>query len=223
MGGAAAGGHTGARQRNDNRRLQNPSASFPPQPGPVPGRRHARRDRTPELAAPDRGARAARARACWSARRRTPTSRSRPAATSTPICVEGEVVRIVKAAENRVTAVLRGLERRRVTGFVQEKPYLVASFGPLAEVRKDADRDRRPRHGGLRRRQAAHRDLARHPGRDGAGARPEQGSGAASATSSRRPSTCRPRSARRCSSRATSPSACAACSCCCSARSSSSR
>ena len=33
------------------------------------------------------------------------------------ICVEGEVVRIVKAAENRVTAVLRGLERRRVTGF----------------------------------------------------------------------------------------------------------
>ena len=42
------------------------------------------------------------------------------------ICVEGEVVRIVKAAENRVTAVLRGLERRRVMGFVQEKPYLVA-------------------------------------------------------------------------------------------------
>ena len=53
------------------------------------------------------------------------------------ICVEGEVVRIVKAAENRVTAVLRGLERRRVTGFVQEKPYLVASFGPLTEIRKD--------------------------------------------------------------------------------------
>jgi ATP-dependent Lon protease len=53
------------------------------------------------------------------------------------VCVEGEVVRIVKAAENRVTAVLRGLERRRVTGFVQEKPYLVASFEPLVEVRKD--------------------------------------------------------------------------------------
>jgi ATP-dependent Lon protease len=53
------------------------------------------------------------------------------------ICVEGEVVRIVKAAENRVTAVLRGLERRRVTGFVQEKPYLVAAFEPLTEVRKD--------------------------------------------------------------------------------------
>ena len=44
------------------------------------------------------------------------------------ICVEGEVVRIVKAAENRVTAVLRGTERRRVTGFVQEKPYLLASY-----------------------------------------------------------------------------------------------
>src|SRR4051794_32870542 len=53
------------------------------------------------------------------------------------ICVEGEVVRIVKAAENRVTAVLRGTERRRVTGFVQEKPYLVAAFEPLTELRKD--------------------------------------------------------------------------------------
>jgi len=54
------------------------------------------------------------------------------------VCVEGEVVRIVKAAENRVTAVLRGLERRRVNGFVQEKPYLVASYEPLIEARKDA-------------------------------------------------------------------------------------
>ena len=53
------------------------------------------------------------------------------------VCVEGEVVRIVKAAENRVTAVLRGLERRRVNGFVQEKPYLVASYEPLIEARKD--------------------------------------------------------------------------------------
>ena len=53
------------------------------------------------------------------------------------ICVEGEVVRIVKAAENRVTAVLRGIERRRVTGFVQEKPFLVAAYEPLVEIRKD--------------------------------------------------------------------------------------
>jgi ATP-dependent Lon protease len=53
------------------------------------------------------------------------------------ICVEGEVVRIVKAAENRVTAVLRGIERRRVTGFVQEKPFLVASYESLVEIRKD--------------------------------------------------------------------------------------
>ena len=53
------------------------------------------------------------------------------------ICVEGEVVRIVKAAENRVTAVLRGIERRRVTGFAQEKPYLVATYEPLVEIRKD--------------------------------------------------------------------------------------
>ncbi len=54
------------------------------------------------------------------------------------VCVEGEVVRIVKAAENRVTAVLRGLERRRVTGFVQEKPFLLASYQAAQEIRKDA-------------------------------------------------------------------------------------
>jgi ATP-dependent Lon protease len=53
------------------------------------------------------------------------------------VCVEGEVVRIVKAAENRVTAVLRGVERRRITGFLQEKPFLVATYDPLVEVRKD--------------------------------------------------------------------------------------
>src|SRR5512137_1541690 len=39
------------------------------------------------------------------------------------ICVEGEV--------------LRRIERRRVTGFVQEKPYLVAAYEPLLEIRKD--------------------------------------------------------------------------------------
>ncbi len=53
------------------------------------------------------------------------------------ICVEGEVVRIVKAAENRVTAVLRGIERRRITGFLQEKPYLISSYEPAGEIRKD--------------------------------------------------------------------------------------
>jgi ATP-dependent Lon protease len=53
------------------------------------------------------------------------------------VCVEGEVVRVVKAAESRVTAVLRGIERRRLTGFVQEKPFLTASYEPLVEIRKD--------------------------------------------------------------------------------------
>ncbi len=53
------------------------------------------------------------------------------------VCVEGEIVRIVKAAESRVTAVLRGIERRRITGFVQEKPFMLASYEPLVEVRKD--------------------------------------------------------------------------------------
>ena len=53
------------------------------------------------------------------------------------VCVEGEVVRVVKAAESRVTAVLRGIERRRITGFTQEKPFLLASYEPLVEIRKD--------------------------------------------------------------------------------------
>jgi ATP-dependent Lon protease len=53
------------------------------------------------------------------------------------VCVEGEVVRVVKAAESRVTAVLRGIERRRITGFPQEKPFLLATFEPLHEARKD--------------------------------------------------------------------------------------
>jgi ATP-dependent Lon protease len=53
------------------------------------------------------------------------------------VCVEGEVVRVVKAAESRVTAVLRGIERRRITGFVQEKPFLVATYESLVESRKD--------------------------------------------------------------------------------------
>src|SRR3954462_6648976 len=53
------------------------------------------------------------------------------------ICVEGEVVRIVKAAESRVTAVLRGIERRRLTGFVRSEPFLVATYEPLQEIRKD--------------------------------------------------------------------------------------
>ena len=76
------------------------------------------------------------------------------------ICVEGEVVRIVKAAENRVTAVLRGVERRRVVGFTQEKPYLVASYESLRGDSQGPDRDRRAGHGRLRRRQAAHRNFA---------------------------------------------------------------
>jgi ATP-dependent Lon protease len=53
------------------------------------------------------------------------------------VCVEGEVVRVVKAAESRVTAVLRGIERRRITGFNQEKPFLLAAYEPLVEIRKD--------------------------------------------------------------------------------------
>ncbi|MDZ4695185.1 MAG: endopeptidase La [Deltaproteobacteria bacterium] len=53
------------------------------------------------------------------------------------ICVEGEVVRVVKASENRVTAVLRGVERRRIKGFVQEKPFMIAQYESAREIRKD--------------------------------------------------------------------------------------
>src|SRR5262249_17032285 len=64
-------------------------------------------------------------------------SEERAGADLYAIWVEGGWARSVKAAENRVTAVLRGLERRRVTSFVQERPYLVAAYEPLAELRKD--------------------------------------------------------------------------------------
>jgi ATP-dependent Lon protease len=53
------------------------------------------------------------------------------------ICVEGEVVRVVKASENRVTAVLRGVERRRIKGFIQEKPFMIAQYESAREIRKD--------------------------------------------------------------------------------------
>ncbi|HET6151257.1 MAG TPA: endopeptidase La, partial [Polyangia bacterium] len=36
-----------------------------------------------------------------------------------------------------VTAVLRGIDRRRVTGFTQERPYLLATYESLVELRKD--------------------------------------------------------------------------------------
>src|SRR4051812_1203878 len=42
------------------------------------------------------------------------------------ICVEGEVVRIVKAAENRVTAGFPGGGRRRGVGFARGETSLVA-------------------------------------------------------------------------------------------------
>ncbi|MDX2021450.1 MAG: endopeptidase La [Deltaproteobacteria bacterium] len=52
-----------------------------------------------------------------------------------PICVEGEIVRVVKAAESRITAVLRGIERRRITGFTQDKPFLLATYEAAPEER----------------------------------------------------------------------------------------
>ncbi len=53
------------------------------------------------------------------------------------IAVEGEVIRVVKAAESRMTAVLRGIERRRITAIVDEKPFITATYEPLQEIRKD--------------------------------------------------------------------------------------
>jgi ATP-dependent Lon protease len=137
------------------------------------------------------------------------------------ICVEGEVVRIVKAAENRVTAVLRGLERRRVVGFVQEKPYLTASFEPLTEIRKDPiEIDGL----GMAVYDVAKQLIAISPDIPDETAQVlDQHKDPARLTSSPRRSTYRPKSGPRCWSRPTSPSACVACWCCCSARSSSSR
>ena len=54
------------------------------------------------------------------------------------ICVEGEIVRVVKAAENRVTAVLRGVRRRRIKEVVQEEPFMTAIATDVEESRGDA-------------------------------------------------------------------------------------
>ena len=133
------------------------------------------------------------------------------------ICVEGEVVRIVKAAENRVTAVLRGTERRRVTGFVQEKPYLLASYEPLVEIRKDPiEIDGL----GMAVYDVAKQLIAISPDipDETAQVLDQHKDPAASATSSRPRWTSPPRSGRRCWSRSTWPSGCAACWSCSSAR-----
>ena len=135
------------------------------------------------------------------------------------ICVEGEVVRIVKAAENRVTAVLRGVDRRRVTGFTQEKPYLLATYESLVELRKIRSRST---GSGMAVYDVAKQLIAISPDipDETAQVLDQHRIRGDSATSSPRLSTCHPRSAPPCSSRATSPSGCAGCWCCSSARSS---
>ena len=65
-----------------------------------------------------------------------------------------------------MTAVLRGFDRRRVAGFTQEKPYLLAAYEPLVEIRKAPIEIDGLGMGVRRRREAADRDLARDPRRD---------------------------------------------------------
>lgn len=52
------------------------------------------------------------------------------------ICVECSVIRIVRP-EHRLTLVLRGLRRRRITHVISERPYLVATYDPVQETRGD--------------------------------------------------------------------------------------
>ena len=55
------------------------------------------------------------------------------------IGVEAELLKVVKISETRVTAVLRGLERRRLTSFTQTLPYLTALVEPAGEKTASAD------------------------------------------------------------------------------------
>jgi ATP-dependent Lon protease len=48
--------------------------------------------------------------------------------------VEAEVLKVVKIAENRMTVVLRGLDRVRLREFTQRLPYLAARMEPLPDV-----------------------------------------------------------------------------------------
>jgi ATP-dependent Lon protease len=50
------------------------------------------------------------------------------------VCVEGALVRLVRATEQRWTLVVRGLRRRRIARVVRDSPYLVATSHPVHEA-----------------------------------------------------------------------------------------
>ena len=66
------------------------------------------------------------------------------------IGVEAEVAQGRQAAGHRVTVVIRGLERRRLGGFAQVAPYLMADVHPVDEIGRAVARGRRPGDGGAR-------------------------------------------------------------------------
>src|SRR5687768_7309579 len=55
-----------------------------------------------------------------------------------PRGVEAEVLKIVKIADQRLTVVLRGVERVRFLEWTQRYPYLVARVEPIAAVTTSA-------------------------------------------------------------------------------------
>ena len=168
--------HKGARMSTENQKTL--PLLVAAQPRPVPRRRHAGRDRSRQLAAPHRGAgRQGRARAGRHpegrrhrrARRRGPLHDLRRG-RGRPHREGGREPRHRGAARRGAPPRHRLHAGEAVPG----RHLRAAGRDP-----QGSDRDRRAGHGGLRRRQAAHRHLARHPGRDRAGARPEQGPGPA--------------------------------------------
>jgi ATP-dependent Lon protease len=54
-----------------------------------------------------------------------------------PIGIEAEILKVVKLGEGRLTAVIRGLDRRRFVSFAKTEPYLVARVDDVHEVVKD--------------------------------------------------------------------------------------
>ena len=99
---------------------------------------------------------------------------------------------------------MRGLERRRLGGFAQATPYLVGRRrSPSTRSTPRSPEADGLAHGGARRRQAGDRALARHPRRERRRSSTRSASRRAWPTSPRPTSTCRPRSAWRCSASST--------------------
>src|SRR5689334_17067063 len=56
------------------------------------------------------------------------------------VAVEAEVLKVVRLSSTRLSVVLRGLERRRTTEYVQNEPFLIAESDKVTETNATGSR-----------------------------------------------------------------------------------